>query len=259
MRPALSILIGVLVTLPAHAQDARIPFLVRQLRNSQDARVKAQTVLLLGQTASIDAVAPLCEALKDAESVVRIASANALGVLKQRSATECLKASLTGTVEADETVRAALQKAIDALEAPPPKVLTVATAKPGALYLNVEPIVDKVGIEEQASLAEALLRESLVGLGAFFSPAGEDRNKAVALIKSKKLKAFQLRLQLLPGSTKNGLKVEMLIMSYPDQALQGSWNVKASGGNAEALLRAMVPRVVEDVASDLDWKNEGVP
>jgi hypothetical protein len=50
------------------------------------------------------------------------------------------------------------------------------------------------------------------------------------------------------------LKIEMLIMTYPEQALKGSWNVKAAGGKPESLIKAMVPRVVDDAASDLEWK-----
>jgi hypothetical protein len=43
-------------------------------------------------------------------------------------------------------------------------------------------------------------------------------------------------------------------MTYPDQSLKGTWNVKASGGKPESLIKAMVPRVVEDAAADLEWK-----
>ena len=62
-------------------------------------------------------------------------------------------------------------------------------------------------------------------------------------------------MQLLPGSSDKGLKVEMLIMSYPDQALKGSWSVNAAGGKQEKLIKAMVPRVVDDAAKELEWKN----
>jgi hypothetical protein len=44
-------------------------------------------------------------------------------------------------------------------------------------------------------------------------------------------------------------------MSYPEQALKGNWSVKASGGKPEKLIHAMVWRVVDDAAGDLDWKN----
>lgn len=256
VRPGLFIFLSVLIALPAQAEDARVSFLVRQLRSTQDPRVKTQTVLLLGQTASADAVAPLCESLKDSEVVVRTAAANAIAELKLPEGLVCLKASLT---ETDPGVHSALEKAIESMSKVPAKPVapSTATAKPGSLYLHVEPIVDKVGMEDEAQLAETLLREQLTEMGAYFAPEHEDRKVAQALIKSKRLKGYQLRLQLLPGSTEKGLKVEMLIMTYPEQALQGSWNVKASGGKPEALIKAMVPRVVEDAAGDLNWKSEG--
>ena len=38
------------------------------------------------------------------------------------------------------------------------------------------------------------------------------------------------------------------------QALKGSRSVKASGGKPYKLVTAMVNRVVDDAAGDLDWK-----
>ena len=78
---------------------------------------------------------------------------------------------------------------------------------------------------------------------------------AQALIKSRALRGFQVRMQLAPGEKDKQLKVEMLIMTYPEQALQGSWNVKASGGKPESLIKAMVPKVIDDAAGDLNWKS----
>jgi hypothetical protein len=99
------------------------------------------------------------------------------------------------------------------------------------------------------------MREKLNGYGAAFAPANEDKKSAASLIRARKLKGFQLQMQLLPGASEKGLKVEMLIMSYPENALKGSWNVKAAGGKPESLIKAMVPRVLEDAANDLEWKN----
>jgi hypothetical protein len=225
------------------AEDARVSFLKSQLHAAKDPRVRAQTVLLLGQTASEGAVEPLCQALRDGEPVVRTAAASALGDLRLQSAMDCLKAALG---ESDTAVRSALERAVQQ-----------GAVSSGSLYVSVEPIADKVGTlpEGLVQLAEATLRERLKALGAAFAPANEEKKAAQALIKARKLKGYQLKLQLLPGSTEKGLKVEMLVMTYPEQALQGSWNVKAAGGKPEALIKAMVPRVVDDAAGDLNWKN----
>jgi hypothetical protein len=241
-----------LVPVVVLAADARVTLLSKQLAGSKDPRVRAQTVLLLGQTGSAEAVEPLCGALKDGESVVRAAAANALGDLKQESGMACLKAALG---EADPSVRAAMEKALTgSTPAPAPGV---APAGHQGLYLNVEPIADKVGGLDDTllSLTDTLLRKKLTELGANFAPAGEEKKAAQALIKKQNLRGYQVRVQLAPGASEKQLKVEMLIMTYPEQALQGSWNVKASGAKPETLIKAMVPKVVDDAAGDLNWKS----
>lgn len=233
-----------LVSVAAHAaEDARVTFLVKQLAGAKDARVKAQTVLLLGQTGADEAVPSVCVALKDTESVVRSAAASALGELRTDASVACLKGAVSG--EKDGGVKAAIEKAM----------LQTAVAS-GALYIQLEPVQDKVGDLPNTliSLADQVVREKLNSYGAAFAPVNEDKKSAANLIRAKKLKGFQLRMQLLPGSSEKGLKVEMLIMSYPEQALKGTWNVKAAGGKPESLIKAMVPRVVDDAALDLEWK-----
>lgn len=242
MRAVAYVVVGSLCASPALAADARVSLLTRQLSGAKDPRVRAQTVLLLGQTGSEEAVAPLCGQLKDPEAVVRAAAANALGELRLATATECLKSALG---EQDASVRAAMQKA-----------LTMPAIQKGGLYLNVEPTADTVGLDASlVTLADTVLKTKLSDLGAMFAPAGEEKKAAQALIKARELRGYQVRMQLAAGATEKQLKVEMLIMTYPDQALQGSWNVKASGGKPEALIKAMVPKVVEDAAGDLNWKS----
>ncbi len=238
------ILLVCLVSTPAFAEeDARVTYLIKQLAGAKDPRVRAQTVLLLGQTGSDSAVAPVCSVLKDSESVVRSAAASALGEIRSSSAIACIQAAMN---ESDPGVRAAMAKAI-----------ALGALVSGGLYLQVEPIQDKVGDlpTNILALADQLMREKLSSMGANIAPQNEDKKSATNLIRARKLKGFQLRMQLLPGSTDKGLKVEMLIMSYPEQALKGSWNVKAAGGKHESLIKAMVPRVLDDAAKDLEWKN----
>ena len=247
LRPAFPLLVLVLLASShARAEDVRVTFLAKQLKGAKDPRVRAQTVLILGQTGSPDAVPPLCEVLADPEAVVRTAAASALGELKAPSAIDCLKGALG---ESDPAARAAMEKALALLQPPPP-------TPGGGLYFNVEPIQDKVGglPDTLLKLTDKLLRERLTGMGALFAPPNEEKKAAAALIKMKGLKAYQLRLQVLPGGTDTGLKVEMLIMTYPDQSLKGTWNVKAKGGKPEAQIKALVPKLVDDAAGDLEWK-----
>jgi len=243
VRFASSVLLAVLASSTVLAADARVTLLARQLTNTKDPRVRSQTVLLLGQTQSDEAVAPLCSSLQDPEAIVRSAAASALGELHTDAALDCLKGRLG---EGDASVRAAIQRALNA-----------SVVSKGSLYLNVEPTADSAGSLDSklVALAHDTLTKHLATLGAAFAPQGEEKKAALALIKSRSLRGYQVRMQVGPGATEKQLKVEMLIMTYPDQSLQGSWNVKASGGKPEALIKAMVPKVVEDAAGDLNWKS----
>jgi hypothetical protein len=243
VRPWFVLSVLVLSVAAFAEEDARVTYLVKQLAGANDPRVRAQTVLLLGQTGSDSAVGPVCGVLKDAESIVRSAAASALGEIRSEAAVNCLK---TAMGESDPGVRAAMAKA-----------LAQGALKTGGLYLQVDPVQDKVGDlpSNILALADQIMRDKLSSLGASIAPQNEDKKSATNLIRARKLKGFQLRMQLLPGSTDKGLKVEMLIMSYPEQALKGSWNVKAAGGKQESLIKAMVPKVLDDAANDLEWKN----
>lgn len=246
VRPAFPLLLSLFAVSALAAEDARVTFLAKQLSSSKDPRVRAQTALLLGQTGSDSAVTPLCSVLGDKESIVRTAAASALGELGTESAINCLTTALG---EADPSVRAAMEKALSRKSGGP-------SGAGGGIYVQVEPVQDKVGTlsQDAVALAEKLMREKLSALGANFAPPNEDKKTAASVIRSKKLQGFQLRLQLLPGSSEKGLKVEALIMTYPEQALKGSWNVKAAGAKPETLIKAMVPRVIDDVANELEWK-----
>ncbi len=241
MRPAL-ILVLVAVGSPALGQDARVSFLAKQLKAAKDPRVRAQTVVILAGTASPAAIRPLCEALRDQEVVVRAAAANALGELHLPDGLACLKTALT---DKDPSVRAAIQRALD-----------FKPAAAGSLYLSLEAINDKVGVPaDVAQLANDLLKQKLTSIGASFAPQGESKPQAQTVIKAKKLRGYLLRVNLLPNAS-NGLKLEVLVMTYPEQSLQGSWNVKASGAKYESLLKVMVPRVIDDASEDLEWKGQ---
>lgn len=241
MRPV-ALLLCLLSAAASAEEDARVTFLVKQLAAAKDARLRAQTVLLLGQTGSESAVSPICGVLKDPEAIVRSASASALGELRSEAAIACLKSAMG---ETDPGVRAAMTKA-----------LAQGAIAAGGLYLQVEPIQNKGDLSgEILALADQVMREKLSALGANIAPQNEDKKSAASLIRAKKLKGYLLRLQLLPGASEKGLKVEMLIMTYPDQALKGSWSVNAQGGKQEKLIKAMVPRVVDDAAKELEWKN----
>lgn len=127
---------------------------------------------------------------------------------------------------------------------------------PGGLYVALKPLDAAPTLPPTAGpLAEKELHDKLAAFGAAFAPAEEDKKAAIGVIKAKSLKGYQLKLALTPGANEKALEVNLLVMSYPEQALKGNWSVKASGGKQDKLIHAMVWRVVDDAAGDLDWKN----
>jgi hypothetical protein len=237
-----SVISVIAVASAAAQEDPRVAILVRQLRTSKDVRVRAQTVLLLGQTGSEAAVKPVCESLGDAEPVVRSASAGALGALRLPAAAACLVAR---SKETDPTVRAEIQRA-----------RAMGVVPFGAVYLSLAPVEDHGANLSRPliELAETAMRDKLAALRVALAPVNEGKKEAATFVRTRNLRAFELRLRIGPGPGARGLKAELLIMTYPDQALKGAWNVKGGGGRAESLIKLMVPRVLDDAAADLEWK-----
>ncbi len=134
------------------------------------------------------------------------------------------------------------------------KPKTTSALTPGVtsgLYFKVAALDPEMSA---VALVDEVLHEKLSSLGAVFAPVGEDPQAAATVIKARKLKGYELRVKVKPGEAEGSLKVDMLVMSYPQQALKGSWSVKASGATQEALVTAMVARLVDDAALDLEWK-----
>ena len=240
-RSGLTLLLVVGLAFAAQAQDARLTFLAKQLSTAKDPRVRAQTAVILGSSGQPGAIDPLCKATRDADVLVRVAAANALGELGLDDARDCLREIKDSSPQVQAAIAAALR---------PGKVTS------GGLYVYLEPVTDKAGGLSDATLAtaEKLLREKL-GTIAGFAPAAETKPQAVATIRSKRLRGFRIRPQLSAVGAK-GLKIELLVMTYPEQAIKGAFNVKASGAEHGALLKVMVPRVVDDAAEDLEWKSQ---
>ncbi|MFT3842487.1 MAG: HEAT repeat domain-containing protein [Myxococcaceae bacterium] len=239
MRPAFPLLALVIYAPAAFGQDAKVTYFAKQLKTASDPRVRVQTALLLGSTGKPDAVDALCDiGMKDSEAIVRSASANALGDLGL-GGQACLKAA---TSDPDSSVASAAKKALEKL---------ASAVAPGSLYFSVDEVKSDVG-DDASKLAAQLLRQKLTTMGGTIAPQGESKAAATALVKSKKLRAFLLQPKV--NADGSGLKFEILVMTYPDQALQGSFNVKGKGGKPEKLLKAMVPRVIDDAADELRWK-----
>lgn len=219
--------------------DARVRFMAQVLTTTSDPKVRIQTVTILGGTQSPAAVAPLCEAMHDSEVAVRVAAARALARIGQSGALACLK-ELTDT---ERAVRLEIEAAIHLLEQP---------RKTPVALVTIDPIsVDgSVVSPDEANILGSVLRESLGLRGVAMMVTEAEDGGAPTPAGSPSRYRLSLKAST-SGAT--GLRLELSVKRYPREELMGSWNVKASGGSHEALMKVMIPRIVGDVAEDLQW------
>ncbi|QSQ13504.1 HEAT repeat domain-containing protein [Myxococcus landrumensis] len=226
--------------------DTRIAFLGRQLQQGKDPRSRSQAALVLGATEDPEAVAPLCGGLKDPSELVRAAVAKALAKLQESSALPCLEAHKT---EPDAAVKTAVQEAVSALKA--------YQARPPRFYIVVDGMKDLTRTlpSELVKATEARLRSRLIRRGALLAPAKESKAAAKGALKRLGVNGYRItpEVHALEGG---GLRVAIVCMSYPDLSLLGQVDVKAGGAQPADLLKALVPRAVEEAAETFEWSNE---
>jgi hypothetical protein len=234
-----------LLAVPAEANgDARVNFLIKRLEKASDARGRMQAALMLGAADDPKAVTPLCGALDDPEEVVRVSAARALEQLGDHSAIECLRRSLGG---AKGETRITVQHALTTLE-------KQKNRKP-TLYVQLEPVIDNRTQPDppSAQLAEARLRARLGRLGVVLAPADEDAKAARAVLKTRKLKGFQLNPKLA-STPDGGIRLILLGMTYPERKLLGEVTIKAAGAPPADLLQALVPAALEEASRNFEWE-----
>src|SRR4051794_1431745 len=96
----------------AFAQGSgRHDYFVMQLTTARDARLRAQSALMLGAMQETEAMQPLCGALGDDSGLVKSAAAKALAQLGETSALSCLKShERDGDAEVSSAVRDAMTR-----------------------------------------------------------------------------------------------------------------------------------------------------
>ena len=224
--------------------DARWAFLVRQLTTAQDPRARVQAALTLGATEDASALGPLCTALGDPEPLVRAAVARSLPALHDAAALDCLLAHGT---DPDALARQEVASAVATLQ-------QVRERRP-KVYVAVTPVVDDSDPPADASLlslAHARLVSRLRWMGAQVAPEVEDRTSARARLANSQLQGFQIRTRLARKGSE--VAVVVVCLSYPDQQVLGEVTGRASGGRPEDALRALVPRLLQDLAATFEWK-----
>src|SRR5262245_3262661 len=95
------------------AEGGRVPFLIDQLKNATDFRLRTQAALALGASEDPVAVSPLCGGLDDPSDSVRSASAAALGKLKNPGGLVCLKRH---SGDSSASVRSVIDRSVQILE-----------------------------------------------------------------------------------------------------------------------------------------------
>jgi hypothetical protein len=254
-------LFSIIVSAPlALAAEGRVSFLIDQLKNATDFRLRTQAALALGASDDPAAVSPLCGGLDDASDTVRSASAAALGKLKNPSGLGCLKRHAGDT---SASVRSVIDRSVQLLESagaksgkPPP---------PGpndSVYVAIGVVTDKTGRSDDSVpqlVTSAMQNKLLSTRGYAVAPPGETGTVARKVIRQNSLRGYMLQARVEPPRS-NGSDLTVLIRvtmwSYPEKALQGEFTPKltmpgASIGDRDTednLIKMAVERAVDSFA-----------
>lgn len=126
---------------------------------------------------------------------------------------------------------------------------TDAPARAGGLYISLVPLESTWAAARQA--VDEAAHDRLAALGASFAPAKENAVTAVGAIKAGGLKGYALRFEVTKAAD-DTMKVNLLVLSYPEQALKGTWSMRAK--KSDAALKSLTLRVIDEAAGDLEWK-----
>ena len=220
--------------------DPRIAFLVRQLGTATDPRVRAQAALTLGATDAPGALGPLCAALGDPEPLVRSAVARSLPELHDLGALECLVAHSGDSAPESQ---AEIRRAVAVLK-------KVKERKP-TVDVWVEPVRDP----GSPPLGDALCGEARTRLvkRLAWSGARSDGVESAPKAAKKGTPAYLLQPTLLRGDG-GAVVMAAVCLTWPSKQILGEVRVKGSGGTPVDLVRALVPRLIEDAASTFEWE-----
>ncbi|MGO9839504.1 MAG: HEAT repeat domain-containing protein [Polyangiaceae bacterium] len=239
-RPATAALLALLLTAIASLAraDSRVEFLADRLRfppaagQADDFRVRTSAALALGATNDDGAVVPLCGGLSDPSEVVRQAAAVALKRLGRPSELDCLRRRVG--VETSSSVKAEIQRAIDAIDASgggggssgnggagPP---VVANARYYVALSSVTNNTSRATGDIERVVKDAITSK-LAQLGEYqLAPAGESNGVAKAAIAKRKLKGYYLGISVEKFDYSDGnlrVRVRIAVFSYPGRDLRG--------------------------------------
>ncbi|MBX7097717.1 MAG: hypothetical protein K1X89_08395 [Myxococcaceae bacterium] len=105
---------------------------------------------------------------------------------------------------------------------------------------------------ELLAAALTLARNGATKAGATLAPDGETKAAALQALQAQKRRGFEVDVTLTPTKD-GGLKADALVLTYPERAFRGAWGLGGSGAGPKELLEAIIPALMSDVATDLDW------
>jgi len=267
MRPVLArclsvlSLVAIVLVAPTAGAEDSVDRAAKQLRNSEDFRVRTQAALSLGSSKSKRAVEPLCDGLEDSNTTVRIAAAAALGKLK-KGGKDCLEKRLED--ENSGAVKKSIKKALTQIGSGGAGPAITSSTK---VYVAIAKVSDKTG--RSGNSVGSIVRKSMLkaagGLDGFVvAPEDETTTQAKKVLsKWKKLKAFYLSPKVLAPKYSGGslqVKVEVAIFTYPGKALKGNIPVKltqqgVSGEDTDSedeLIKMASERVMEKFSQNVE-------
>jgi len=245
--------VAVLCATLAPAGDS-IDELKQKLLKADDFRVRTQAALALGSTESERAVAPLCQGLKDSNDTVRAAVAAAMGKL-QKGGADCLKSRLKE--EKADNVKKMIEKAIKLIEEAAAGPAITGSTK---YYVAVGKTDDQTGRggTEVDALVRATMKKAASSIsGCVLAPDGESNEQAKRRMrKNEKVSGYYLSPKIYKPEYSGGhlkVKLDLLMFSYPDRALQGSLTreagIPASSKDAATenrLIQALAENAIEE-------------
>jgi len=240
--------------------EGRVPFLIDQLKNATDFRLRTQAALALGASEDPVAVTPLCSGLDDNSESVRSASAAALGRLKNPAGLGCLRRHAG---DPSASVRSVVDRSVQLLES--------SSGKPGkppppgpndSVYVAIGPVTDKTGRSDDSVsqlVAAAMQNKLLSTRGYAVAPPGETGAVARKVIRQNSLHGYMLQVRVEPPRSNGSdliILVRVTMWSYPEKALQGEFTPKltmpgTSLGDRDSednLIKMAVERAVDSFA-----------
>lgn len=221
-------------------EDPRITFLSRQLGTAADPRARAQAALTLGTTEAPGALGPLCGALGDPVPLVRAAVARSLPELHDLEALDCLAAHAADSAPDSQ---GEIRRALALLRKLKERVPTV--------EVWVEPVRDP----STPPLGEVLCGEARTRLvkRLAWSGARSETAESAPRTASRGTPAYLLKPTLLRADG-GGLVMAAVCLTWPTKQILGEVRVRGSGGAPRDLIRALVPRLIQDASSTFEWE-----